>query len=80
MFDCGQIFLSNKFENLLSVVGSNKFLGQIKLPISLYTYAPTSELPSNISTLIIIITEIRKGEEDTVTWALGSGQWAVYKS
>ena len=42
------------FENNLKIattVNLNKCLKQINLPISLYMYAPISDLPSNISTM-----------------------------
>ena len=44
-----QAFKKNKFG---TAVDLNKCLKQIKLPSSLHTWAPISDLPSNISTTV----------------------------
>ena len=43
-------FFENNLKNA-TTVNLNKCLKQINLPISLYMYAPISDLPSNISTM-----------------------------
>ena len=43
-----------------TIVDLNKFLKQIKLPISLYTCTPISEVPSNKNTMVTIKEKNKK--------------------
>ena len=47
---CRARFKENRKIRFVTVLDLNIYLNQIKLPISLHTCAPISELPSNIST------------------------------
>ena len=44
-----EVFKKNRFG---TAVDPNKCLKQIKLPRSLHTWAPISDLPSNISSMV----------------------------